>query len=208
MSQSHRSRSCAVVLAFLALLVIAPTVARAATMFLPFEDIYGPCPDLGFTQGPGTTTIQGVTFASPDPYTWNFGKGGSDRVFLTTPFQSDWLALNAYDAGVTITFPEPITALAFDNGTQDTLIGNEFRLLVGNTLVRTFASRWDSLNHVAATFVQPTSSVRIQWIPDSGPASLLGIDSLTYTTVPEPAGAGVVVGATLCRSIMRRRRRR
>jgi hypothetical protein len=161
---------------------------------LEFEDMFGSCGDNASVNGPGNVTYQGVNFATPDILTTNFGKGIPDPPELHTSFTSDWFAFFCYDGGTTITFPQPISALSFKAGTRDAYVGSMFKLFRGSTELATFSDAYPTLHPVAASFSTPVTSVNIKWVDNSGPTSLVGIDTLTYTLVPEPAGpAGGIV---------------
>ena len=56
---------------------------------IAFEDIFGPCPDSGTTSGPGTTTVGGVVFSTPDAFTFNLGKPVVGPGQIVSPFTSD-----------------------------------------------------------------------------------------------------------------------
>ena len=173
-------------------LLIAAAISPARGATLEFEDLFGPCGVLELVTGPGNTVIEGVAFNTPDPHTFNFGQGGTDPVFLRTSFLSDWYAIFTFDGGATITFPEPVSSISFDGGNRDTNGFNTYKLRKGTTDLQTFSTFWTSRTHITQTFDTPVTSINFQFV--SGPTSLLGIDTLTYTpaSIPEPT-AGLLV---------------
>lgn len=170
---------------------------------LDFEDVYGPCNILDTVRGPGTSTIAGVTFATSNMYTFNYGHGGTLPYEHHDPYTSDWFGIFTYDAGATITFPSAITHLRFDTATKDIWVGSTFRLSAAGISPITFSNTWQHLTPVDVTFPTPVDSVTLNFI--AGPTGLLGIDSLSYTAVPEPASAAAIVllylalGRPVCR---------
>lgn len=160
-------------------------VVSSGTSTLDFEDIFGPV-DVGQQiNGPGSPTIAGVTFASPDPLTFSYGKDPGGPAQVRSPFQSDWFGFFCFGNGTTISFPAPIYSLSFDTGTRDIWVSDSFVLSATGVAPLNFTTVWQELRNIAVTFPTPVTSVNIKWT--AGVGSVLGIDSMTYSTVPEPS---------------------
>ena len=181
-----------------------PVDASTSIGPITFEDVFGPCSDHAYVNGPTSAVIQNVRFTTPD-IIQNYGRLGGPFE-ATTPFTSDWLCFFAYDAGATITFPSPVSAVAFDVGRRDDWGSSLFQISGTGGSSTTFTCS-GAPGHVSLDFGSPEpTTVTIKWINNSGPTSILGIDNLIYTPVPEPftaAAAGVVCVIAL---VTRRRR--
>ena len=78
---------------------------------LEFEDLFGFCGDYDLVRGPGSVSIEGLLFTSPDIYTYNVGRENSFPPGLGNPFESDSYHFFTFGAGATIDFPVSIRRL-------------------------------------------------------------------------------------------------
>jgi len=198
------SRVGTVVAGIVVVVCLHASPSRAAVI-LTFEDVFGPCPADGSHDGPHSATIQGVTFTAPGTdILQNYGKLGQDYSQPTTPFDSDWLCFFANEGGATLTFPEPITSVAFDTGIVSFWGDSSFQVSGGfNTT--TFTESASPLRHINRGFTVPVTTVTFKWVENSGAHASLGIDNLAYTVVPEPATIALAAASLLPVLLGRRR---
>jgi hypothetical protein len=142
--------------------------------------VHGPCGDLDFVPGPNPFVVAGVQFATPDFNTFGVGQDYSTPASIGNPFTSDSFHIWTFGAGAVLTFPGPITSLAFDAGVFiNQVTFPTFEVVVGGSVVATFGANISTITPVSVTFAAPVTQVTLRFLV--GSASLLGIDNLEYT---------------------------
>ncbi len=108
---------------------------------LRFEDIFGPCGDYDLVRGPGAVTLEGVTFTSPDIYTYNVGKEESYPPGLGNPFDSDSYHFFTFGGGATVLFPAEVSRVRFITGERTNMSDwPTFQLIAGGAVLATFGA--------------------------------------------------------------------
>ncbi len=159
------------------------TVPACAGDVLHFEDVFGPCGDGDLTEGPGTATIESVTFVSPEPVSFGVGKDYSNPAGVGNPFDSDSYHFYAYGDGATIRFPGPVLAVRFAAGVfTNQAVWPTFELVAGGEIVETFGANISTLEWVDVSLPDAPTEVVIRYI--TGSNSCIGIDDLEYTLGP------------------------
>jgi hypothetical protein len=185
----------------LLLLALLNPIGAVRADLLEFEDLFGPCGDYDLVRGPGSVSVQGVLFTSPDIYTYNVGKENSFPPGLGNPFDSDSYHLFTFSTGAIIDFPVEVDALRFVTGERTNMSDwPTFQLLVDGSVIATFGANIWTPEVVGVTFPHPANRAVIRFI--QGSSSILGIDSFEYTpavsgTMPTTDGWPAVSGLRL-----------
>jgi hypothetical protein len=187
-------------------------VTFAATQTIDFENAFGLVGPTDIVNGPGDYDFGPVYVDSPDVLMFNIGQQTAFPFGGATPFGSDFLYLFTFGSGATFTFDVPITSVSFEYGQRFNVESSSlYGLFAQGHLKATFTH--DSvqignngpapISHFSYDFAAPVTQVALVTVAE-GSTTGLGIDALSFNTVPEPAAGLLVMLATAVRRGRRR----